>query len=305
LSSSGATVNNYLYTGEQFDPNLREYYLRARYYDPSQGRFTGRDPFDGMLSEPLSLNKYGYVHGNPVNATDPSGMFLSILEANASLVISTILAGSFSVYNIAVGGNRNPQNTLQENVRLLLAGLVLRACNLTGNRECSTFIPIVLYGDFAGFYGNGGVRRLEETTKHIYESIVFEWRSPVLSQRNSAHPRTWLRGTSECNDFQRRLAERSLNRNQTQWNRFGVVCDEYPFASSNEGGEANYARGVSLKFVPQWESIPQARLMGRANLNWAGVDYNDPWRKWYGVVAIPDVPFSGWRNRDGEFRVER
>jgi RHS repeat-associated protein len=47
LSSSGTTVNNYLYTGEQFDRNLGEYYLRARYYNPSEGRFTGRDPLMG------------------------------------------------------------------------------------------------------------------------------------------------------------------------------------------------------------------------------------------------------------------
>lgn len=31
IYSSGTTPNNYLYTGEQYDPNLGFYYLRARY----------------------------------------------------------------------------------------------------------------------------------------------------------------------------------------------------------------------------------------------------------------------------------
>ncbi|MGF1674220.1 MAG: RHS repeat-associated core domain-containing protein [Rivularia sp. (in: cyanobacteria)] len=76
IASTGDTENNYLYTGEQYDSNLGEYYLRARYYDPSVGRFTASDPFEGVFTEPLSLAKYPYVHGNPVNATDPTGLFL-------------------------------------------------------------------------------------------------------------------------------------------------------------------------------------------------------------------------------------
>ena len=41
---SGTTPNNYLYRGEQYDPDLGPYYLRARYYNPLSGRFAGVDP---------------------------------------------------------------------------------------------------------------------------------------------------------------------------------------------------------------------------------------------------------------------
>jgi RHS repeat-associated protein len=68
-------VNSYLYAGEQFDKNLGDYYLRDRYYSTDIGRFTQRDRFDGDMMNPLSLNRYGYTHGNPVNGIDPSGMF--------------------------------------------------------------------------------------------------------------------------------------------------------------------------------------------------------------------------------------
>jgi len=37
---------NHLFTGEYYDSNLDYYYLRARYYDPAMGRFTGYDPVE-------------------------------------------------------------------------------------------------------------------------------------------------------------------------------------------------------------------------------------------------------------------
>ena len=39
ITATGSTNNRYLYTGEQFDPNLGLYYLRARLMNPLTGRF--------------------------------------------------------------------------------------------------------------------------------------------------------------------------------------------------------------------------------------------------------------------------
>ena len=73
LQTSGSTPNNYLYRGEQFDPDLGLYYLRARYYNPATGRFLSRDPIDHSITDPNQLHKYLYANGDPVNAIDPSG----------------------------------------------------------------------------------------------------------------------------------------------------------------------------------------------------------------------------------------
>jgi len=43
------------------------YYYNARYYDPALGTFVSADPTDDFL------NRFGYVGGNPITATDPSG----------------------------------------------------------------------------------------------------------------------------------------------------------------------------------------------------------------------------------------
>jgi RHS repeat-associated protein len=74
LNSSGTTVNNYRYTGEQFDPNAGFYYLRARYYDQGPGRFTSVDPYSGRMHEPVTLHRYLYAGDNPVMNVDFSGL---------------------------------------------------------------------------------------------------------------------------------------------------------------------------------------------------------------------------------------
>jgi RHS repeat-associated protein len=90
INSSGTTVNPYLFAGEQYDPNLEQYYLRQRYYDPQVGRFTRRDTYEGRLDEPVTLHKYLYANANPVNYIDPSGYF-SLKEALLAIDIGSTL----------------------------------------------------------------------------------------------------------------------------------------------------------------------------------------------------------------------
>jgi RHS repeat-associated protein len=66
----------HLYRGERWDPDLGQYYLRARFYDTNLGRFHTLDEYEGRTGEPLSLHKYLYAHGNPVTGWDPSGRIL-------------------------------------------------------------------------------------------------------------------------------------------------------------------------------------------------------------------------------------
>ncbi|WP_327077706.1 RHS repeat-associated core domain-containing protein, partial [Pseudoalteromonas sp. P1-9] len=89
-NQTGTTENNYLYTGEQFDGDLDQYYLRAIYYDQNVGRFTQQDAWMGRDGEPVTLNKYLYTHADPVNGVDPSGYF-TLQEVKATIQTSNIL----------------------------------------------------------------------------------------------------------------------------------------------------------------------------------------------------------------------
>ena len=83
LDQTGGTQNNYLFTGEQYDSSLDQYYLRARYYDPGAGRFTQMDTYQGRMGEPVTLHKYLYGNGNPVSNIDPTGQF-SLMETGVA-----------------------------------------------------------------------------------------------------------------------------------------------------------------------------------------------------------------------------
>jgi RHS repeat-associated protein len=108
LGNPASTTTNLLYTGEQFDDNLGQYYLRARYYDPLNGRFNRVDPFSGNTVDPQSLHKYNYAHNNPVNGVDPSGKFTSFVDFLLAVAIGLLIVAVWrqafiTVINIGQG----------------------------------------------------------------------------------------------------------------------------------------------------------------------------------------------------------
>jgi RHS repeat-associated protein len=87
---------NHLFTGEYFDSDLDYYYLRARYYAPSQGRFTGFDPVEDQANK---LHKYLYCGNDAVNCVDWSGEKWTL--AQTSLVAGIIgLLANIAVYHM-------------------------------------------------------------------------------------------------------------------------------------------------------------------------------------------------------------
>ena len=84
------------YTGQQLLGPLNLYYYKARMYSPALGRFLQTDP----VGYEDDMNMYAYVGNNPVNATDPSGMWLE-----TAWDIANIGIGAVSLYNNVRDGN--------------------------------------------------------------------------------------------------------------------------------------------------------------------------------------------------------
>jgi RHS repeat-associated protein len=73
IASNSTPQTVYLYACQQWDPDLSQYYNRARTWQPNTGRFWTMDTYTGNNEDPLSLHKYLYCQGNPVDNGDPSG----------------------------------------------------------------------------------------------------------------------------------------------------------------------------------------------------------------------------------------
>ena len=72
LTASTGTRRNYVqYTGREFDAETGLNYNRARYYNPTTGRFISEDPLGFSGGGP---NFYAYVGNDPVLFIDPTGL---------------------------------------------------------------------------------------------------------------------------------------------------------------------------------------------------------------------------------------
>jgi len=67
---------NYLFTARPWDSDVRQYYVRNRWYDPLQGRWTAVDP----IGYKGGLNQYAYCGGNPVHWNDVLGLAYFVLN---------------------------------------------------------------------------------------------------------------------------------------------------------------------------------------------------------------------------------
>ena len=97
VAQASTTPNDFDYVGDQFDPNLNRYYLRSRFYNQQNGRFSTSDAFLGFTSDPQTLHLYTYGLNNPTNRLDPSG-HVSLVELSTTVSVLNILSAiSFQV----------------------------------------------------------------------------------------------------------------------------------------------------------------------------------------------------------------
>ena len=80
IEESGTLNNSFMFTGQFYDSEIGQYYLRARQYDPQLMRFTAKDPLAGENTEPLSLHKYLYCQNEPINRIDLMGLWYEFIH---------------------------------------------------------------------------------------------------------------------------------------------------------------------------------------------------------------------------------
>ncbi len=275
------------FTGAQQSGDL--VHLNARDLSTSVGRFLSVDPVRPGSPGVVGWNPYAYVANNPTTLTDPSGMaaaFETGILSSRTLAQATLLAGVglyagmalSAVLNecLASGGCAPTFNpplsrpgpgtstgtgvaTLAELTELYklrarakgvteaMAEAAAAACLASGIATAFADVESPCRGgkDVRIVFYGGAKGQLPEHTAHITAALIKRpWQARLNRQFPAHEERGWLDDIPACE------AARNL----------GQACDEFPFASAKQGGEANQSN-VSVQGVSKAESRKQGGLM--------------------------------------------
>ena len=130
------------YAGYRYDDETGLYYVRNRHYDPRLGRFLQPDPIrhDG------GINIYAYVGNDPLNGTDPSGLYLR--EMGSNFYELTLRKSASDISQIGGDFVANPVDTLRRFGPTLAfvggggGGFGRVATAATTEREAGNLVPI-------------------------------------------------------------------------------------------------------------------------------------------------------------------
>ena len=147
-------INPIRYRGYCFDVETKLYYLNARYYDASIGRFISADHVSYLDPDTIhGLNLYAYCGNNPVMRVDPTGnAFFTLLIASLIIVATAVLVGSL------IGGSVSASNGGdfgQGALTGLIVGVMIGVTILSGGATAG--LTAAMGGGFWAAVGAGAI----------------------------------------------------------------------------------------------------------------------------------------------------
>ncbi|WP_368656643.1 RHS repeat-associated core domain-containing protein [Brevibacillus dissolubilis] len=134
ISSSQETMSNpFKYSGEMYDSETKFYYLRARYYDPSLGRFITEDTVKGQVDNPHSLNLYTYGWNNPLKFNDPDGHFAILIRIIIGVIVR--VAAPVAVKQVVKNGGKLAKTLAKNGSKRTDKGLETRGYKPQGDER--------------------------------------------------------------------------------------------------------------------------------------------------------------------------
>jgi RHS repeat-associated protein len=83
--ASNMSWNRYTYTGQEWDKETAFYHFYARQYDPHASVWIVSDSYRGEYNDPMTQQRYQFVHNNPVNYADALGYKVKHTEYESKL----------------------------------------------------------------------------------------------------------------------------------------------------------------------------------------------------------------------------
>jgi RHS repeat-associated protein len=92
INPRAGDTNPWRYVSGYHDTTTGLIKFGARYYMPDLACWTQTDPVMGNPNNPMTLNGYGYVGGDPINAVDPDGRHIVQVLDTVKMAVSPIVA---------------------------------------------------------------------------------------------------------------------------------------------------------------------------------------------------------------------
>ena len=258
---SGSTAGELGFAGERRVPELGGTYdLRARQYDPATGRFLSIDPLMvAQLEQPLTLNRYTYANGDPVNTIDPTG------EMGPASVAISMPSYAIPTINVALMLARLAYLAKVVAAAAVTSCAVMAALSSVTAIGSGTLCDVTKYNVFYSGWDT------PLTSAHIASAILGRPSWANLHRATRVGSRRWYRGDPRCAGSSRLM-----------------YCDEYPFFSTAEGGP-----GASLMLVPAPEQWYQGGMLSAFYFA-CKVIPNDPIEGAFGVIPLA-TPRTMWQ----------
>ncbi|MEZ4617255.1 MAG: RHS repeat-associated core domain-containing protein [Caldilineaceae bacterium] len=247
------------FTGELFSVATGLLHLRARDLLPNLGRFLSVDTVQPNAPGTMGYNLYAYAANNPTTWVDPSGHFTGpgfdpspvkdVVPLLPSLIPAVCSSGIGSIICLIA------LIVIVFLVLLWLMDLFRHRVPTSGDgpltrpdgepgQEPPKPTPTPDDSSQYDIFISGN--DTPETSAHIASALQANPGWTFLHAQDGRHDSNWLNN--------RKLAPQCANKQK------GEFCDEYPFATTVEGGMSNWP---SLKLVPDWEQYsfqgPQLR----------------------------------------------
>jgi RHS repeat-associated protein len=182
-------TNPFRYNAEYFDAETGKYYLRARFYQPTTGRFTQADPYWNITNMIYGTNPFEMGHGvlrpnpwaimqagslyvycgnNPIMYTDPTGEFFISTIIIGAVIGATISAGVNVASQRINNGNWNNMNWKSVGISAV-SGAITGALGASG------------VGVLGQVIGNAAVSGVTEIVQNVAVGQQIDWVSVGLN----------------------------------------------------------------------------------------------------------------------------
>ncbi len=135
---SGGSYFAYRFAGYRYDTETGLYYVRARYYSATLGRFLQPDP----IGTKGGTNLYAYVNNDPINGVDPLGL-CALSDQSEQAILNSSLTGPQAIAFENAVHSAGAANGIDPNV---LVGMGMKESSLDPTAQSSTSSAAGMFG---------------------------------------------------------------------------------------------------------------------------------------------------------------